>query len=308
MTAIQDRAKSGPTYLRGIALCVVSALGFALLPIFGKGAYAAGVNVPTLLFLRFGLAALIFWVIVVMRRRRAKATGPLTRRSILVGLGLGAFGYAIQASFFFAALSRLDAGLTSLLLYTFPGLVFVATVALGRERVSGRAVVALVCAVGGVALVLVGSGVGQLSLLGVVFGLSSAVMYSGYLMGVDAWTGGADPLVVSALICTGACIAHLVIGTVGGSLHLDVAPAGWLSIIGLAVVSTVLSVSLLLAGIQIVGAPTASIVSCAEPVGTVLLAVVLYGEPFGPAQIVGTAAVVAAVVLLQRRAIQAGPA
>ena len=49
------------------------------------------------------------------------------------------FGYAAQAGCFFAALERIDASLLSLLLYTFPAMVAVAAIALGRERADRRA-------------------------------------------------------------------------------------------------------------------------------------------------------------------------
>src|SRR5437879_670441 len=106
-------AASGTPSGRGVALCVVSAVGFGLMAIFAKEAYRGGAGVPTLLALRFTLAAAAFWAIVAVRRPARPE-----RRTILAGLGLGAVGYALQAGAYFAALTRIDASLTSLLLYT----------------------------------------------------------------------------------------------------------------------------------------------------------------------------------------------
>lgn len=298
MTSTVDRA----AYRRGIVLTLMSALAFALLPIFGKQAYAAGLDPQTLLLCRFGLAAVVFWVIAGAVRARVGST-----RLVLIGLALGAFGYAVQAWLFFVALGRLTAGLTSLLLYTFPAIVFVATLLTGRERIRPRGALALVCAVGGVALVLLGGGAGQLDLVGVLAGLGSAIVYSGYLMATAVVPDRMDRIVLAALISTGAAGAHLVSGLALGTLDFGFAAAGWIWLVAIAVVSTSVAMILLLVGIRLVGAPTASVVSCVEPVGTVLLAVVLYADPFGLPQIVGTAAVVAAVVLLQRRAAAAEP-
>ena len=63
--------------------------------------------------------------------------------------------------------TRLDASLLSLLLYTFPAMVTVAAIALGRERASRRKTGALVLASGGLVLVLAGAGAGALDPLGV---------------------------------------------------------------------------------------------------------------------------------------------
>ena len=60
-------------------------------------------------------------------RRCAAATSASRSRSAPIGYGAQAGGY-------FAALERLDASLLSLLVYTFPVIVTVAAIALGRER------------------------------------------------------------------------------------------------------------------------------------------------------------------------------
>ena len=70
--------------------------------------------------------------------------------------------------------------------------------------------------------------------------------------------------------------------------------AGWRSI---AVVSTVGAVGLFFAGLQRVGPTAASILSTLEPVVTVALAFVVFGESLGAAQLAGGALVLAAVVV-----------
>src|SRR5512132_4182198 len=150
--------------------------------IFAKEAYRSGVSVTTLLALRFALAAGVFWAIVAAR---APLPARPTRRVVLAGLGLGAIGYAAQAGAYFAALTRIDASLTSLLLYLYPALVFGAAVALGRERADRRRLAALGLATGGAALVLAGGGAGALDGLGVALGLAAAVAYSAYILVAD---------------------------------------------------------------------------------------------------------------------------
>ena len=137
----------------GALLCLLSAACFGTLGVFGKLATDAGANIPSLLLVRFGLAAVAFWLLL-------RATGGwaglrrLPRRVVLIGLGLGAAGYSLQSTFFFAAIDRLDVSLVSLLLYTYPAFVTVAALALGRAEPSLRIGVALVVASAGLALVL----------------------------------------------------------------------------------------------------------------------------------------------------------
>ena len=122
----------------GALLCLASAAAFGAMGIFGKLAYDEGATVGTLLAVRFVLAAALFWVLVAGSRRRRARCARCPRRDVALALALGAVGYSAQAGGYFAALERLDASLLSLLLYTFPAIVTVAAIALGRERASRR--------------------------------------------------------------------------------------------------------------------------------------------------------------------------
>src|SRR6185295_3035481 len=129
--------------------------------VFGKLAYDEGVTVGTLLPARFLVAASVLWLLLAATGRLATVR-TLPRRDALTALALGAVGYSAQAGAYFAALERLDAGLLGLVLYTFPVMVTVAAVALGRERFTTRSGLALALACGGIGLVLAGAAGGAL--------------------------------------------------------------------------------------------------------------------------------------------------
>lgn len=74
---------------------------------------------------------------------------------------------------------------------------------------------------------------------------------------------------------------------------------GWLACI--AVVSTVLAVARFFSGLRLVGPTTASILSTVEPLVTVLLVMVVFGDVLGPVQILGGALLLTGVVLLNLR-------
>lgn len=284
--------------MTGVLLCLASAAAFGAMGPLGKLAYGEGASVGTLLSVRFALAALAFWLLVAATR----AWRPLARRDVLLGLGLGAFGYSAQAGAYFAALDRMDASLLSLLLYTFPAMVAVAAVALGRERWSRRTVAALGLASTGLVLVLAGAGAGALDPVACVLGLVAAAVYTTYILTSQGIAGRLGPLVLSALVCTGAFATLTVAGLMLGDLRPGaVSPAGWGWLAGIAVVSTVAAVGLFFAGLRRVGPTTASILSTFEPVVTVALAFVAFGERLAPVQLLGGALVLSAVFALTAR-------
>jgi drug/metabolite transporter (DMT)-like permease len=279
----------------GTVLCLASGAAFGAMGVFGKLAYDEGATVGTLLAVRFSLAAAMFWALVVAG---GEARG-LARRDAGAGLAVGAGCYTLQAGLYFAALERIDASLLSLLVFTFPAIVAGAAVLLGRERLDGRRAAALALASGGLVLVVAGAGTGALEPLGAALGLGAAVVYAGYILVSDGIAGRIPPRLLAALVCTGAAVPLTAGAWLLGELRpgaLTAAGWGWLAC--LAAISTVASISLLFAGLRRVGPTTASILATFEPLVTVVLAFLAFGETLGGVQVAGGALVLAAVLVL----------
>jgi drug/metabolite transporter (DMT)-like permease len=282
---------------RGALLCLVSAAGFGIAAVFAKESYRAGVTVPTMLAVRFAIAGALFWCIVAWRRPALPRL-----RTLLVCVALGGLGYALQAAFYFGALTRISASLTGLVLYLYPALVTILAVLLRRENPDRRRIAALISSAVGLVLILgAGSSAGPVAGLGVVMALGAAGTYAVYLTVAAGLPAGLDLYLLSAIVCTAAAATLTIAGAATGSLHAPRHPIGWLWIASLAVFSTVLPIATLLAGIRLVGAPTAAILSCAEPAITVGTTALLYAERLTAGQLVGGAAILGAVAVLQLR-------
>ena len=281
----------------GTVLCLASAAAFGAMGVFGRLAYDDGATVGTLLVVRFALAAALCWALVLARGELRS----LLRRDALAALALGAFGYAAQAGGYFAALERIDPSLLALLVYTFPAIVAVAAVALGRERLDRRRAIALVVVSAGLALVLAAAGIGERDALGTGLGLATAVVYSGYVIVSEGIAGRLAPRLLSALVCSGAAVSLTAGSLALGELRPgELAIAGWGWLACLAVVSTVVAISLFFAGLRRVGPTTAAILSTVEPVVTVVLAMLVFGDVLAAAQILGGGLVLGGVLVLRR--------
>lgn len=279
----------------GVLLCCTSALCFGLLGPFGVKAFAAGLSLNTVIGWRFAIAAAVLWGIVLACRRPV-GHGRARWQPFLMGAVL----YASQTALYFSALQRLPVGLTALLLYTMPVMVVVASMLLGREPPRWVTFGALALSVGGLTIALVAPG-GDVSTVGVVLGLASAVVYTLYYFGMDSLPPQTDRLAASALVCTGAGLSHLGVGLARGRFDVTPDPGGLGWVLAMSLVCTVAAISLLMTGIEAAGATSASVVSCLEPISAVVLGAAFFADPFGPAQWVGTAAIVAAVALLGTR-------
>jgi drug/metabolite transporter (DMT)-like permease len=283
-------------------MILASAAAFGAMAIFGRLAYDQGVTVGTLLSTRFLIAAAVSWSVLLGTRAGSLQLRRLRRRDALIGLGLGAFGYAGQAGGYFVALERIDASLLSLLLYTYPVIVAVAAVCLGRERLDGRRVLALAFACGGLALVVAGAGTGALDPLGTVLGVAVSFVYSAYILTSERIAARLAPGLLSALVCTGAAVTLTTASALVGQLRPgEVTAAGWGWLLCLSLISTVAAVALFFAGLRRVGPTTAGILSTVEPLVTVGLAGLVFGELLGPVQILGGALVLGSVLVLHLR-------
>ena len=276
-------------------------------------AYDAGVSPGVLLLVRFTLAAVLLGIVLLVRpalrraesdpHRGAAASRPAMTHSRLLAtaLGLGAIGYATQASLFFSALQLMDASLLALILYTYPALVTVTAVLLGRDRLSPARGAALVVASGGTLLVLLGAGGVSFHPLGALLAFASAITYTVYILVADTVVHQLAPVVLSALVMTGAA------GTLGaravftGAVDLDFGVSGWFWLTCIAVVSTVVAMLSFFAGLKRSGPSTAAILSTFEPVVTTALAALILGESLTPVQLAGGALVLSSAAVLQLR-------
>jgi drug/metabolite transporter (DMT)-like permease len=293
----------------GPVLCLLSAACFGAMAIFGKFAYSAGVSPAALLLVRFSLAAVVLALLLLVPRFRGEhpAASPAGTSSrpglgvLVTAFGLGAVGYAAQASFYFAALQVMDASLLSLVFYTYPVLVTLTAVLLGRDRLTWRRMAALVVASCGTVLVLVGGGGVGFGPLGVLLAFGAASTYTGYILVSDLVVRRLPPLLLSALVMVGAAVTLAVRAGVTGGVDLGFGVEGWFWLVCIAVVSTVVAMLTFFAGLRHTGPSTAAILSTFEPVVTTALAAVTLKEFLAPVQLAGALLVLSAVAVVQVR-------
>jgi drug/metabolite transporter (DMT)-like permease len=288
--------RAGGRRRAGLAACLLSATGFGALPVLGKVAYDAGLGPLALLWGRFSLATAALWLLVAFAVRPARPPA----RFVVAGLLMGALGYAVEAGLFFVALERIDASLVELLLYAYPAIVTAGALAAGRQAPAARLLAALGLATLGVVGVFAGSLASGVDPTGLALGLAAAAVYAGYVLAGERVVTAVHPVLLAALAATGATASFTVAGLVRGGLPHPTTAGAWTAVAVIAVVATVVPMAALFAGIERVGAPTASIVSTFEPVVTVVLAGLTLGERLSLVEATGAACVIAAVRLLAR--------
>lgn len=278
--------------LLGQLQILLSAIGFGSMAIFARYAYSEGTSTPTLLFLRFGLAACLLLPWCLYRGL------PWPRgKSLLVLILMGSLGYAGMSACYFTGLRYANAGTISLLLYLFPAIVLVLSTLLLKEPFTRRRLLATSLALGGL-LVTIGLDF-QAQPLGLLLGLASALIYSLYILAGSRLSDSGHPLTSACVVVSSAAACYGVWLLLNG-MHLPQTAAGWGAIFGIVLLGTVAALVLFLAGLQHTGATQASLLSTAEPVVTILLAWLFLGESMSLLQIAGGGLILLAVLLISR--------
>ena len=279
-------------YLIGVFLILISGSSFGTLAIFVRLAYEDGVTPITLLFLRFGIASLCMLFIIWIRRV------PIPRGWVLLGLALmGGIGYVGQALSYFTALTLIPAGLVALLLYLYPAIVTILAVIILKEPISKWKIIALLIALGGTVLTIGPTGDGHL--LGIIFGLGAALIYSIYILVGSKITKQVTAIQSSTVVIVSAAIVSGGLVAIEGPAFPETA-SGWGSVIAIALISTILAIVTFFAGLERVGPMNASTLSTVEPAVTVVLAAMVLGETISFFRIIGGMMIILAVIILAR--------
>jgi len=223
----------------------------------------------------------------------------LPARKVLALLVLAGGGQAAIALLSFSALRYIPVATLTFLFYSYPAWVAIIAAVRGTERLTGRRAGALLLSLMGLALMIGMPGSGGLNLIGVLLALSSALLYAFYIPLLDFLGTGLPPAVTGAYAAGGAAIILTATALLEGGLAMNFATAGWISIVILAVVCTVLAFMSFLRGLAIIGPVRTAIVSTVEPFWAALLATLVLRQPLTSRTLVGGLLIALAVVLLQ---------
>ncbi|RZJ25507.1 MAG: DMT family transporter [Haliea sp.] len=294
-----DAEKSGRA--TGLALALIGAIAFSGKAIIVKLAYRYGVDAVTLIMYRMLFALPIF---AAMAWWASRGKPPLSRRDWLGVSGLGVLGYYLSSFLDFAGLQYISASLERLILYLNPTLVMLLGWALYRKPFRRLQVAGMAISYCGVLLVF-GLEIGHegpQAALGAMLVFASAVTYAVYLVYSGQMVQRLGSLRLVGLATTVACLCCLLqfvlLRPIGSAL--EVAPQViWLSVLN-ATLCTAVPVLMVMMAIERIGPAASAQAGMVGPMSTILMGVLLLGEPFTAWIAAGTALVIAGIFVFSR--------
>lgn len=285
----------------GLILATLGAIAFSGKAIIVKLAYRHGVDAVTLIMLRMLFALPLF---LGMAWWAGRGKPPLTRRDWLGVFGLGFSGYYLASFLDFAGLAYVTASLERLILYLNPTLVLLFGWIVYRRRITRWQFAGMAISYAGVLLVFgheLSIGQTALAAWGALLVFLSAVSYAIYLVASGEFVKRLGSLRLVGLATSVACLLCIAQFLLLRPLSaLQVAPEViWLSILN-ATLCTALPVLAVMMAIERIGPAMAAQTGMVGPMSTILMGVLILGEPFTPWIAAGTALVIAGIFVFTR--------
>jgi drug/metabolite transporter (DMT)-like permease len=290
-----------PKLIAGLVLATTGAIAFSGKAIIVKLAYRYGVDAVTLIMYRMLFALPIF---AGMAWWASRGKAPLAARDWVGVAGLGVSGYYLASFLDFAGLQYITASLERLILYLNPTLVLLLAWVLYRRPVRRMQMIGMAISYVGVIFVF-GHEVrleGGQAALGALLVFASAVSYAAYLVYSGQMVQRLGSLRLVGLATTVACLCCLLQFVLlrPMSVAFEVAPQViWLSVLN-ATLCTAVPVLIVMMAIERIGPALTAQTGMVGPMSTILMGVVILGEPFTAWIAAGTVLVIAGIFVFSR--------
>ena len=276
----------------GTVFAVLSGIAYGMLGIFGKWAYALNLDLGQVLLCRFGFGATFLLLFLL-------ATHPGALRMDLRGLGLIAatslFIFCAQSYCFFGAVQRIPVSTAVLILYAYPATVTLASALIYKTPLTRRILGGLALVLGGCCLVCYDAFARDLDPTGLALAAGAMLFLSCYLLISQTITKGRRPLGVTFYMLVFTGLGFVVLEGPGRvtSIPVEALPVA----VGLGLIPTALSISLLFLAIERIGSARASIGSSVEPVAAMAASAVFLSEAVAWPQLLGAGLVLTGIVI-----------
>ncbi|MGD0515564.1 MAG: EamA family transporter [Terriglobales bacterium] len=245
----------------------------------------------------FSFIVLLFALVLLRGWKRLRLPLADFRRMFVLGI----LGVAASNYLYYLAIQRTNVATAIILQYTAPILVLLYTVARGLQKPTMQRVGAVALAVTGIALVIgiFGSGGFRLDAIGVLAALGAAFSFAFYNVGGHSILARYDRWTVLLYVILSASIFWMVVNPPWKIAAAHYSAGQWLFLLVFSLISVLAPFALYFAGLQHLEPTRAIVVSCLEPVFSIVIAALTLGEVMKPLQAVGIALVLVAIVVVQ---------
>lgn len=279
----------------GYVFAALSAAAYGTNPLFALNLYAEGMNANSVLIFRYLLGLPLIAAMIWARGRslaiKKKEIGPAAVLGILM---------ACSSLALFESYNYMNSGIASTLLFVYPIIVALLMVFFFHEKMKPVIGVCLAVMLAGLFLLIRNSEGTMLNPFGVLLVMASSLTYAVYIVMINVSDTVKTIPTLKLLFYTllSGALVFIAVIPFGNPLTVPHSVTAWANVLGIAVVPTLISLSLTTAAIQSVGSTITAIFGALEPVTALLLSVLVLGQPLTGREILGIVLILIATTLV----------
>lgn len=286
--------------VKGYGLAALAAAAYGTNPAFAVPLYSHGMNPVSVLLFRYLMGIPILALLMAIRGK----SFSLKRDEVVPTIILGVL-MALSSLTLFESYNYMNSGVASTLLFVYPVMVAVMMIMFFHEKFSISTVICLIVMAIGLMLLMKPQGENTISPFGCLLVMLSALTYALYIVMVNVSKSVSSLPTTKLLfyVLSWGSLVYVAMICCGSTLTLPEQNWGWLNLLALAVIPTVISLACTTRAIQLIGSTPTAILGALEPVSAVVLSVVVLGQTLTSQDVIGGILIVVATTIV----ICAGP-
>lgn len=261
---------------KGILNGIIASTSYGMNPLFGLPLYAIGIGVNSVLFYRYFLAVIIYFIWLKFFK---KASLKISRQEIIPLFFLGIF-FSLSSLTLFEAFHYIEAGIACTILFIYPVMVAIIMSIFFKEKVTKTVIFAILLTSIGIILLYKGKPDTALSIKGILIVLTSALLYALYIVGVKNIkpVKAMNSARLSFYVMLFGLIVYIINLKFCTTLQILPNLKAWLFAIGLALFPTIISLETITIAIQLIGSTNTAILGALEPLTAIFFGIVFFHE------------------------------
>ncbi len=283
---------------KGILLTIFSAFSFGFVPLFAKIAFANGFNPYTFSLFRSLFATIGLFILLKIK----KIDYTVEKVQYFPLFKLSFIGFSLTILTLSSSYNYMSTGLATTIHFIYPIIVMAGSIFFYYEKIDKRKIFSLILSLTGMYFLIGFDSSGSISIIGVLLALFSGFFYAYYIIIVaHGKIKEMNPFVLVFYVSLFTSYILFVISIFMGKLESNFAFKGIVSTILVALVANLIGMVSFKAGLNIISASTAAILSTFEPITSLILGMLVFKEVLSWNHIVGSILIITSVTLVAFR-------
>lgn len=281
-------------YTKGVLNGVLASVSYGTNPLFSLPMYSRGIGVNSVLFYRYFIASLVFFLwIKFVKKVSLKIT-------VKEGFQLFALGllFSLSSLTLFAAFSYIASGIACTILFIYPIMVALIMFIFYKEKITKSVVFAIFLT--SIGILLLSKSTRRLNFHGIELVLLSALLYSLYIVFVNRIKSISkmQPEKLTFYVMLFGLMVYIVNLDFCTKLQPLTSSFLWLCALGLSLIPTIISVETINKAIRVIGSTKTAVLGALEPITANILGVIFFHEAMTLKIFIGICLIISGVMFI----------